>query len=135
MAESAEQVTDAGGYAPRVLRRADALLRQGAGPARQPALRAPDRRRPGERGSSRRSSAGPSQWSRTASTTSRARDVSGVAALRFLDLARGKCREVARLDVPVTPGAGLSVSPGRKTILFTAFKPNMADLFLIENFR
>ncbi len=62
-------------------------------------------------------------------------DVAGVTSLRFLDLARGRSRQVARLDVPVTPGAGLTVSPDRKTILFTAFKPNNADLFLIENFR
>jgi dipeptidyl aminopeptidase/acylaminoacyl peptidase len=46
----------------------------------------------------------------------------------------GRSREVARLDVPVAPGLGLTVSPDRRTILFTAFKPNDADLFLIENF-
>jgi hypothetical protein len=62
-------------------------------------------------------------------------EVSGVAAVRFLDLARGKSREVARLDVPVAPGLGLTVSPDRRTILFTVFKPNDADLYLIEDFR
>jgi Tol biopolymer transport system component/serine/threonine protein kinase len=62
-------------------------------------------------------------------------EAAGVTSLRFLDVARGRSREVARLDVPVAPGAGLTVSPDRKTILFTAFKPNNADLMLIENFR
>jgi serine/threonine protein kinase/dipeptidyl aminopeptidase/acylaminoacyl peptidase len=61
--------------------------------------------------------------------------VAGVTSLRFLDVTRGRSREVARLDMAVAPGAGLTVSPDRKTILFTAFKPNDADLFLIENFR
>jgi hypothetical protein len=62
-------------------------------------------------------------------------DVAGVTSLRFLDGARGRRSEVARLDVLVAPGLGLTVSPDRKTILFTAFKPNNADLFLIEDFR
>jgi eukaryotic-like serine/threonine-protein kinase len=62
-------------------------------------------------------------------------EVAGVTSLQFLDVAHGKSRQVARLDVPVAPGLGLTVSPDRKTILFTAFKPNNADLFLIENFR
>ena len=62
-------------------------------------------------------------------------DIPGVTSLRFLDVARGRSRQVARLDVMVAPGLGLTVSPDRKTILFTAFKPNNADLMLIENFR
>jgi Tol biopolymer transport system component/predicted Ser/Thr protein kinase len=62
-------------------------------------------------------------------------DVPGVTVVRALEVARRRSRDVARLGVPVTPGAGLSVSPDRKTILFTVFKPNDADLYLIENFR
>jgi serine/threonine protein kinase len=62
-------------------------------------------------------------------------DRAGVGSLRFLDFARARSREVARLDVPVAPGLGLTVSPDRKTILFTAFKPQNVDLMLIENFR
>jgi serine/threonine protein kinase/Tol biopolymer transport system component len=62
-------------------------------------------------------------------------DVPGVTSLRFLDVGHERSREVARLDMTVAPGLGLTVSPDRKTILFTAFKPNNADLFLIENFR
>ncbi len=58
-----------------------------------------------------------------------------VTSLRFLDVARGKTREVARLDVAVAPGVGLTASPDRKTFLFTAWKPDNADLMLIENFR
>jgi hypothetical protein len=58
-----------------------------------------------------------------------------VTSLRFLDVGHERSREVARLDMTVAPGLGLTVSPDRKTILFTAFKPNNADLFLIENFR
>jgi hypothetical protein len=37
--------------------------------------------------------------------------------------------------VPVATGVGLTVSPDRKTFLFTAWKPDHADLMLIENFR
>jgi hypothetical protein len=33
------------------------------------------------------------------------------------------------------PGLGLTVSPARKAILFTAFRPVEADLYLIENLR
>jgi hypothetical protein len=62
-------------------------------------------------------------------------DRPGATAVRSLDVTSGKSRDVARLDVPVTPGVGLTVSPDRKTILFTAFKPNDADLYLIEYFR
>jgi Tol biopolymer transport system component len=62
-------------------------------------------------------------------------DVSGVTSLRLLDVAHERSREVARLDMPVAPGLGVTVSPDRKTILFTVFKPVEADLFLIENFR
>jgi Tol biopolymer transport system component/serine/threonine protein kinase len=62
-------------------------------------------------------------------------DAPGVTSLRFLDVGHGRSREIARLDMTVAPGLGLTVSPDRKTILFTAFKPNNADLFLIENFR
>jgi Tol biopolymer transport system component len=61
-------------------------------------------------------------------------DVPGVTAVRLLDVARGRSRDVARLDVRVAP-QGLTVSPDRKTILFTVLKPNDADLYLIENFR
>jgi Tol biopolymer transport system component/predicted Ser/Thr protein kinase len=59
----------------------------------------------------------------------------GVTAIRFLDVARGPSREVARVEAPVAPIFGLSVSPDRKTMLFTASKPEDVDLFLIENFR
>jgi len=62
-------------------------------------------------------------------------EATSVSSLRFLDVARGRTREVARLELAVAAGVGLTVSPDRKTFLFTAYKPDNADLFLIENFR
>jgi Tol biopolymer transport system component/predicted Ser/Thr protein kinase len=62
-------------------------------------------------------------------------EAAAVTAIRFLDVARARSREVARLDLLVAPAFGLSVSPDRRTILFTASKPDNADLYLIENFR
>ena len=61
-------------------------------------------------------------------------EAAGVTAIRFLDVARGASREVARLDALVAPIFGLSVSPDRKRFLFTASKPDNVDLYLIENF-
>jgi Tol biopolymer transport system component len=62
-------------------------------------------------------------------------EAAAVTAIRFLDVARGTSREVARVEAPVAPIFGLSVSPDRKMFLFTASKPDNVDLFLIENFR
>lgn len=53
--------------------------------------------------------------------------------LRFLHLATGATREVARVET--TLHTGLTVSPDRRTILFSALKPLNHDLVLIENFR
>jgi hypothetical protein len=61
-------------------------------------------------------------------------EAAGVTAIRFLEAARERTREVAHLDVPVAPGYGLTASPDQKTFLFTAYKPDDADLFVIENF-
>jgi hypothetical protein len=62
-------------------------------------------------------------------------EAASVSSLRFLDIARGRTREVARLELAVAAGVGLTVSPDRKAFLFTAYKPDNADLFMIENFR
>ena len=62
-------------------------------------------------------------------------EAASVTALCFLDAARGRAREIARLELPVATGVGLTVSPDRKTFLFTAWKPDNADLMMIENFR
>jgi len=60
-------------------------------------------------------------------------DVGGrTSSLRFLDLATGRSRELAVVD---HAGAGLTVSPDGKTVLYGVRKPPNADLMLIENFR
>ena len=53
--------------------------------------------------------------------------------LQFFDFATGKNRVLARIDL--SPSIGLTVSPDRKTILYTAYKPINYDLVLVENFR
>jgi len=60
-------------------------------------------------------------------------DTAGMVALRHLDVSRGKTRDVARIQA--TLWLGLTVSPDRKTILFTQYKQTNDDLVLIENFR
>jgi eukaryotic-like serine/threonine-protein kinase len=60
-------------------------------------------------------------------------DDKGTYPLRFLDFATGKSRELTKLDS--SPTIGLAVSPDRKTVLFSAFKPINRDLWLIEGFR
>jgi eukaryotic-like serine/threonine-protein kinase len=59
-------------------------------------------------------------------------DEKGAFPLRFVEFATGKARRLARID---SPGPGLTVSPDRKTVLFSAFKPHNSDLMLIDNFR
>ncbi len=53
--------------------------------------------------------------------------------LRHLDVATGRTRVVAPLNI--LPTLGLTVSRDGRTILFGATKPPNDDLFLIENFR
>ena len=62
-------------------------------------------------------------------------DDPGVTSLRLLEAASGRSREVAHLEALVAPTFGVTVSRDHKTYLFTAYKPDDADLFLIENFR
>jgi Tol biopolymer transport system component len=60
-------------------------------------------------------------------------DVGGrTSSLRFLDLATGRPRELATID---NVGAGLTVSPDGRVILYGVGKPPNKDLMLIENFR
>ncbi len=54
-------------------------------------------------------------------------------ALRHLDIATGRVRERARLDVQLSQG--LTTSRDGRTILFAANQPLNDDLYLIENFR
>ena len=60
-------------------------------------------------------------------------DDQGAYSLQFFDFATGKSRVLTRIDS--SPSIGLTVSPDRKTILFSAYKPINSDLMLIENFR
>ena len=55
------------------------------------------------------------------------------AEIRFHEFATGRSRSVSAIDAPL--GLGLSVSPNRRTILFTEFASGGIDLMLIENFR
>jgi hypothetical protein len=60
-------------------------------------------------------------------------DETGAYPLRFFDFASGKGRLLARFEGQL--GLGLTVSPDRKTMLFSVGKPISFDLMLIENFR
>ena len=53
--------------------------------------------------------------------------------IRFLDLATGKDQVLNSVDL--RPVQGLTVSPDRKTILYSAVAASNADLMLVENFR
>jgi Tol biopolymer transport system component len=55
------------------------------------------------------------------------------AEIRFHEFATGRGRAVGPIPAPV--GLGLSVSPDRKTFLFTEMVAAGTDLMLIENFR
>ena len=57
----------------------------------------------------------------------------GTHLLRFYDFASGRSRVLTVIDGSLN--VGLTVSPDRKTVLFTAVKPINRDLMLIENFR
>ncbi len=60
-------------------------------------------------------------------------DKDGAYPLQFFDFATGRSRVLTRIEGQ--PNLGLTVSPDRKTALFTVGKPINYDLMLIENFR
>jgi hypothetical protein len=53
--------------------------------------------------------------------------------IRFYDFATGQSRVIGALEARLS--IGLSVSPDRKTFLFTGSATSGSDLVLIENFR
>jgi hypothetical protein len=53
--------------------------------------------------------------------------------LLFFNVATQEERLIVNIDA--RPTHGLTISPDRKTILFSAYKPENQDLMLIENFR
>ena len=55
------------------------------------------------------------------------------ALLRFYDFTTARSRTLSGIEH--SPGLGLTVSPDRKTVLFTVTKPINRDLMLIENFK
>jgi hypothetical protein len=57
----------------------------------------------------------------------------GFYPLLFFNFATQEERLIINLDA--RPYHGLTISPDRKTILFSAHKPQNQDLMLIENFR
>jgi len=60
-------------------------------------------------------------------------DAAGLLAVRHLDVSRGETRDVALIAARLW--LGLTVSPDRKTVLFTQYKRADDDLILIESFR
>jgi Tol biopolymer transport system component/predicted Ser/Thr protein kinase len=60
-------------------------------------------------------------------------DKDGAYPLQLFDFATGESRLLTRIEAQ--PYLGLTVSPDRKTVLFTVAKPINYDLMLIENFR
>jgi Tol biopolymer transport system component/DNA-binding winged helix-turn-helix (wHTH) protein len=56
----------------------------------------------------------------------------GVFSLKFYDLATRTIRTVAKPDG--SPGAVISVSPDRRSILYSKYEPLTQDLMLVENF-
>ena len=56
----------------------------------------------------------------------------GYHPLQFFEFATGKSRVLTRIEA--SPFIGLTVSPDRSTVLFSAYK-EVADLMLVENFR
>jgi Tol biopolymer transport system component len=60
-------------------------------------------------------------------------DRDGAYPLQFFDLATGRSRVLTRIEGRLW--WGLTVSPDRKTFLFSVVKPLNYDLMLVENFR
>jgi hypothetical protein len=60
-------------------------------------------------------------------------DKQGAYPLQFFDFATGKSRLLTKIEGQPFPG--LTVSPDRRTVLFSVRKPINYDLMLIENFR
>lgn len=56
----------------------------------------------------------------------------GTSSVRFLDLATGSTREIAKIDKPVD--LGIDVSPDGSWLLFTKLDYSGTDLMLVENF-
>jgi Tol biopolymer transport system component len=61
----------------------------------------------------------------------------GTCPLQLFEFATGRSRVLTRIESPLYLGSalGLTVSPDRKTVLFTVNKSVNRDLMLIENFR
>jgi Tol biopolymer transport system component/predicted Ser/Thr protein kinase len=57
----------------------------------------------------------------------------GARPLQFFDLTTGRSRVLTRIEGQL--GSGFTVSPDRRTFLFTVSKPLNFDLLLVENFR
>ena len=57
----------------------------------------------------------------------------GVSHIRFKDLSTGSVRTIA--PIKGKPSWGLTVSPDRRTFLYTQSEESGSDLMLVENFR
>jgi hypothetical protein len=55
------------------------------------------------------------------------------SSIRFLNFATGASTELAKIEK--TPDLGLSVSPDRRSLLFTQRDYQGEDLMVVENFR
>jgi hypothetical protein len=60
-------------------------------------------------------------------------DSAGKHSIQFLSFATGATRTLA--SIPGLPREGLTVSPDRRTILYTQHDSPGSDLMLVENFR
>jgi hypothetical protein len=61
------------------------------------------------------------------------RDPKSGYSIQFLNTTTGKIQRIASLEKP--PGAGLTVSPDRRWILYAQLDQAGSDLMLVENFR
>ena len=60
-------------------------------------------------------------------------DAKDVSHIRFKDLSTGSVRTIA--PIKGKPSWGLTVSPDRRTFLYTQSDESGSDLMLVENFR
>jgi dipeptidyl aminopeptidase/acylaminoacyl peptidase len=79
--------------------------------------------------------AGPFAYSSPRKDGSKPSGTRGYAAIQFYDFATRKVRELHRVRNRLGLGRGISVSPDRKTFLYSADEGTGWDLMLVENFR
>jgi hypothetical protein len=79
--------------------------------------------------------AGPFAFNSPLKDGSRPSGIRGYAAIQFYDFATKRVRELHRVRNRLGLGRGISVSPDRKTFLYSADLGTGWDLMLVENFQ